>query len=115
MHCQKIIEGLSEIKSEGCLVIVEGKKDRKSLEKFGIKNIIDLKNRPLFEIAENINEKEVVILTDLDYEGRKLFSRLRHDLQRKGIRINNKIRNELFRTRLRNLEGLDSYLKLYEF
>ncbi len=119
MHCQKtmknktLIESLEKIKKENYLVIVEGKKDRTALQSFGINRIVELKNRPLFQVIEDINEDEVVILTDLDSEGRKLFGKLRYFMQRRGIKINNKMRNEIFRTKLRNIEGLDSYLKLY--
>jgi len=113
MKNKKLIESIEEIKKGNYLVLVEGKKDRKALQSFGIRRIIELKNRPLFQVVEAINEKEIIILTDLDSEGRKLFGKLRYFMQRKGIKINNKMRNEIFRTKLRNIEGLDSYLKLY--
>ncbi len=113
MRNKSIIENLEEIKRENYLVIVEGKKDRQALESLGLCKIMELKNRPLFKVIESINEDKVVILTDLDNEGRKLFGKLRHSLQKKGIKINNKMRNELFKSRLRNLEGLDTYLKFY--
>lgn len=109
---QEEIEKIIENKS---LVIVEGKKDRESLINLGINNVICLKNKPLFEFVENLNEKDIVILTDLDLEGRKLFGKLRHLLQRRGFNINNNLRNVLFRSKLRCIEGLDTYLKLSEF
>lgn len=102
---------IKEIKEEGYLVIVEGRKDKEALNELGIDNVIYLKNRPLFEIVEDINERDVVILTDLDVEGRKIFNKLRYLLQRRRIRLHNQIRNTLFRTRLRNIEGLNNYLK----
>lgn len=115
LNNENIIKNIGTIKDMNYLVIVEGKKDMKTLNNFGINNVVSLKNRPLFEIVENVNDREVVLLTDLDSEGRKLFNKLRHLLQRRGVKINNILRNNLFRTKLRNIEGLDSYLKLFDF
>jgi|SRR3989344_2583438 len=106
---EEILKELEKIKNK--LVIVEGIKDKKALEYFGIKKIIYLKNRPLFEIIENINEGEVVILTDLDTEGRKLYNKFRFQLQKKGVKIDNKLRNLLFKSKLRHIEGLAKYLE----
>lgn len=94
-------------------VIVEGVKDRKALEFFGINNFVIL-NKPLFEIVELVagQTKECVILTDLDVEGKKLYSMLSEDLQHRGVRINNNFRNFLFKeTELRQIEGLKNYVK----
>lgn len=105
-----IEEEISKIKKNNYLVIVEGKKDKKALNGLGIINVIFLENRPLFEVVESVNE-DAVILTDLDVEGKKLFNKLRHELQRKGIRLHNKIRIILFKTGLRHIEGLNTYLE----
>ena len=114
-NMQAIGESLEEIKENNYLVIVEGKKDKKALNKLGLSNVVFLENRPLFEFVESIEEENVVVLTDLDSEGRKLFNKIRHQLQRRGVKLHNKIRNNLFKSRLRNIEGLDTYLKLFEF
>jgi len=103
------IEKLKQVK----LIIVEGKKDKAALEKFGIKNIFVL-NGPLYKNIEDISYKykEVVILTDLDKEGRKLFSRLNSRLQERGIKVDNSFREFLFKeTKLRQIEGIDSYIE----
>ena len=60
---------------------------------------------------ESIDEKEIILLTDLDNEGKKLFSLLRKELQRRGVRIDNKLRLELFKTGVKEIEGLASFLK----
>ena len=106
---EQILQELERIRENNYLVIVEGKKDRKALENFGLKNIIYLKNKPLFEIIESVNSKEVIILTDLDLEGRKLFSKLRFNLQKRGVKLDNKLRNLLFKSKLRQIEGLITY------
>ena len=94
-------------KAKEKFVLVEGIKDKRALENLGFKKVITLKNRPLFEVIESINEKEIVLLTDLDAEGKKLFSILRRELERRGIKIDNKLRLELFKTGLRQIEALD--------
>ena len=91
-------------------VIVEGVRDEASLRKLGFSNVSRLSG-PLFKVVEQINDKEVVLLTDLDMEGRFLFSKLSSDLTARGVRIDNSLRQLLFRTELRQIEGLASFLQ----
>ena len=105
---------LNELKSSNKLIIVEGKKDKDSLKKFGITNIVTI-NKPIYELVEHIvnNYKEVIILTDLDKQGKKLYSTLKHNLQKSGVKIDSKFREFLHKnTRLSNIEGLSTYLKI---
>lgn len=108
---ERIRELLDDIREKGLLVLVEGPKDRSALERFGVTNVLCIK-KPLFAVVEEIAEraKEVVILTDLDAEGRRLFARLRRDVQKFGVRVDNRLREVLFKTKLRQVEGLPSYL-----
>jgi len=96
------------------LVIVEGKKDRAALEELGFSNIITL-NKPLYEIVEKINAKRVLVLTDLDKEGKQLYAKLKKDLNKLSIVVDDRLRNLLFKTELRQIEGLTGYLKKFEF
>lgn len=106
-----IEEMLSLIEKEkNSLVIVEGKKDKIALEELGFTNIIIL-DKPLYEVVEQVNDKGVILLTDLDKEGKLLYSKLKKEFDRRGIAIDNKLRNLLFKTELRQIEGLTSYLK----
>ena len=108
---EKIRELLEEIKTRNLLVIVEGPKDVSALNSLGIVNVLSLK-KPLFSVVEDVVSRadEVVLLTDLDEEGKKLYHKLSSDLQRFGVKINNKLRDFLFKTGLRQIEGLPSYL-----
>ena len=102
-------EHIDKIKISKTLVIVEGKKDKKALQNLGIRNIIELNKKPLFEIIENVSikNKNCVILTDLDKKGKELYGKLNSGLQRYGVRIDNKFRDFLFRhTKIRQIEGL---------
>ena len=110
-EAEQIRELLEEIKKKGLLVLVEGPKDKRALESLGITNIMSLK-RPLYAVVEEIasKAKEIVLLTDLDEEGKKLYHKLSVDLQKHGVKINNKLREFLFKTKLRHIEGLATYL-----
>ncbi|MBI2523382.1 toprim domain-containing protein [Candidatus Woesearchaeota archaeon] len=105
-------EHIDKIKQSNQLIIVEGKKDRKALENFGIKNIIELNKKPLFEIIESIshNNEKCIILTDLDKQGKELYGKLNSGLQQRGVKIDNSFRNFLFKnTKLRQIEGMETY------
>lgn len=105
-------EHINKIKQSNQLIIVEGKKDKKALENFGIKNVIELNKKPLFEIIENIsnNNEKCIILTDLDKQGKELYGKLNSGLQQRGVKIDNNFRNFLFKnTKLRQIEGLETY------
>ena len=108
---EQILELLDDIRKKGILVVVEGIKDKRALELLDIKNILTLK-RPLYAVVEEIAEKakEVVLLTDLDGEGKKLYHKLSVDLQKHGVKIDNRLREFLFKTELRHIEGLATYL-----
>ena len=106
-----MLKELQRLVSEQPLIIVEGKNDKIALEKLGLKNIITLK-KPLYQVAEEITVKKIVILTDLDSAGKKIYSKLRRDLSQRGVTIDNRFRNFLFRyTKLRQIEGLANYVE----
>jgi 5S rRNA maturation endonuclease (ribonuclease M5) len=107
---EKIIEELNKIMDK--TVIVEGIKDKRALEHFGFQNIVILK-KGIFETCEEIskNEKKVVILTDLDSEGKKLYSVIYENLTRSNVKVEPSFREFLFReTGLRQIEGLVKYV-----
>jgi len=111
MDClEDIKDEIKILKASNKLIIVEGKKDVASLKELGLKNIRQLSG-PLFETIESIEDKEVVLLTDLDAEGKKLYSNLKRQLDRRGVRIDNNLRNLLFKMKLSHIEGLSHYIK----
>lgn len=109
---QSLEEWATELKSSNLLVLVEGKKDKEALELLGITNVITI-SRPIYQIVELISEitNQVVILTDLDPEGRRLYSKLKHQLQKRKVKVDCRFREFLIReTKLTNIEGLTHYL-----
>lgn len=110
---QNLKDWISALKQSKKLILVEGKKDKKALEKLGIKNILTLK-KPLYKVIEEIAEKnkECILLFDLDSEGKKLYSKLKHQLQKHKVKIDRKFREFLFKhTKLTQIEGLLKYME----
>lgn len=111
---QEFLEEIEKLRQSGKLIIVEGKKDIKALSIFGVK-AVEI-NGPLEIFAEKIakEHKEIVLLTDLDPTGRKLYSRLNHYFSQLGVKVNNDFRNYLYRnTKLRQIEGIKKYIENY--
>ncbi len=108
---EEVQKALDGIRQKNLLVVVEGLKDVRALNALGITNILSLK-KPLYAVVEDIADiaKEVVLLTDLDDEGKKLYYVLSRDLQKHGVKIDNRLREALFKTPLRHVEGLAGFL-----
>lgn len=105
---------VQKIKNSNILIIVEGKKDKIALTKLGIINIMELNKKPLFQVVEEISNsnEECMILTDLDKKGKEIYGKLNSNLQKNGVKVNNKFREFLFKhTKLRQIEGLTAYLE----
>lgn len=109
------LEGwISEVNKSASLIIVEGKRDHAALIHIGIKNeVVELSKKALFEVIEYVSDQasKVIILTDLDSEGKKLYSTLKSGLLERGVTIDRFFREWLFaNTKLRQIEGFVSYL-----
>ena len=106
---------IEKIKISNTLITVEGKKDKIALQKLGLTNIMELNKKPLFQIVEEVSasNEECIILTDLDKKGKEIYGKLNSNLQKHGVKVNNKFREFLFKhTKLRQIEGIDSYLEI---
>jgi 5S rRNA maturation endonuclease (ribonuclease M5) len=106
------LEAASKFKN--WVVIVEGKNDAAALKKLGFSSIIILKNGPNYKAVESVDKDKVIILTDLDAEGKKIYSELKKEFNNRGVFVDDTIRELLFRTELRQIEGLTRYLEGYE-
>ncbi len=109
-------EWLAYLQKKQALILVEGQSDKKALESLGIQKIQTIAQQPFYKIAEALQEKEIIILTDLDAEGKRLFAKLNRYCQQHGIKIDNKPREFLFKhTTLTQIEGLQKYLLTQNF
>ena len=105
----EVSEFLERLAATEKAVIVEGKKDKSALEAIGVSTIFCIDKQPLYLVAEQVaaSNKKVVILSDLDNEGKKIYSKLRTHLQFLGVEVDNYFREFLFRkTKLRQVEGM---------
>ncbi len=106
-------EWLAALREERVPIVVEGPSDRAALEAFGITTITTLSRTPLYTVVEDIGRisKRVIILTDLDKEGKRLYSRLKQSFDRAGVQVDTLYREWLFKeTRLSHIEGLINYV-----
>ncbi len=112
MELEQIYTEIDNVRTK--TVLVEGRNDKRALEKLGFTNIVPLSG-PLYQMVEKVeDEDEVLILTDLDSHGRRLYRYFYNELTKRGVRINNRLRQMLFGTHIRQIEGLDNYLRRLE-
>lgn len=112
-EAEELHDWLERLGDSEKLIVVEGAKDESALESLGISRIFVLGKRPIFKTVEEIVSiaEDVIILTDLDKEGKKLYGKLSTSLQERGVVVDNFFREWLFRnTKLRQIEGIVGYL-----
>jgi 5S rRNA maturation endonuclease (ribonuclease M5) len=117
---KRVLEILATEASSGTPILVEGRKDLKSLKRLGVKgDIVTVKTsgRTLLDVLreiENRKKEKVILLMDFDRRGRELTSRLTKSLEATGIKPNLVLWRELFSLvgrDVKDIEGLASYLE----
>ncbi|ADC69339.1 TOPRIM domain protein [Methanocaldococcus sp. FS406-22] len=118
-YFEKLLEVIEELKieAEEKPIIVEGKRDVESLEKLGVEGtFIIIAKTPIYLIADELvrkRVKEVILLTDFDRRGRMLAKAIVEEFRHRGIKVNTKIRHEIFiytNSGIRDIESLFSYV-----
>lgn len=66
-------------------ILVEGKKDEEALASFGIKNVEPLNGRPIYKIAEDFKNEDVLLLLDNDEAGKELQKKVIREFERIGV------------------------------
>ncbi len=107
-----------EIKKIGDIpILVEGRKDRQALTRFGVKNILDISGRTPEKVLDqtlNNNINTIIVLTDFDEEGEKKSKQFTKLFEANGIKVNSKARykiKSLINTH--QIEGLNSFIKSF--
>jgi len=110
---QKLIERLNDEAENGAVIVVEGARDKESLESLGVTGrIVSLQNsrRNTFSFAEQFEgEENVIVLMDFDRQGVFLANRLARVLNYHSIHANLLLWRELrslTRSELRSVEEL---------
>ena len=76
MEKNALIQFIQELKKANKLIIVEGIKDKRALNKLGVNNyIVSLSKKQVYAVIEDVSKitTEVIILTDFDKKGKELF------------------------------------------
>jgi 5S rRNA maturation endonuclease (ribonuclease M5) len=109
---QEIYKFLTDLRkiSKNVPIIVEGKRDKQLLSRFGIKNVLTLSGKNYFDLIEEIpeNVQRVVLLVDIDPQGEKIFKKLKRLLEQSNIEV-----EESFRERFKSF-GVKEVEKLEE-
>ena len=92
---QELKEIIDDLKKDRRKKLVEGKKDKEALNKLGIKQIETINTKPLREITRKENEKEVILLTDFDREGKSKSSQLIRLYRAEGIKTDLNYKKQL--------------------
>ncbi len=94
-------------------VIVEGKRDREVLKKRGVKNILDISGKRFADILDLLEGKtgEVILLTDLDPQGEKIYRKIKELLVSQGFRVREDFREFLRKEDIIHIEDLDEGFK----
>ena len=103
----------SDIVRSDAVVLVEGPKDEVALKLLGIEKVYALNKQPLYVVVEELSLvcSEVILLTDIDVEGDKLFTKLRCDFIASGVKVVVSFREWLSKnTSVRQVEDLSGYV-----
>lgn len=115
---QKLIQRLSDEAENGSVIVVEGVRDKKSLESMGIRGrivCIQSSRRSTFSFAEQLDgEKNVIILMDFDRQGVYLANRLSRVLNSQSIHANVVLWRELRGLTRSDLRSIEELPRLYE-
>lgn len=116
----RVIQELIQLNKE-IPVIVEGRKDERTLRELGLEGIVIRLNKGLsiFRICEELAKRhdKAVILTDWDRRGGQLSRSLRDGLEANGIQYNENIRAKiayLCKKDIKDVESLGKHLARLE-
>jgi 5S rRNA maturation endonuclease (ribonuclease M5) len=116
---ERVIELIHKLEnqSETTPILVEGKNDRISLRKLGIRGqIICVKNsgQILYDVLDDITSSEIILLVDFDDYGTSLAKNIIQHLENKRIKVNAHFWRRLkalVRRDVKDIEGFSSYLE----
>lgn len=109
---EAFLEALRKADDGRTLFIVEGKRDVAALKEQGVRNVAETDTN-LYLFCERVAKKwkRACVLTDLDAEGKRLHGKIRGHLTQMGVHVVDEPREALFKTTLRQVEGLVGHLQ----
>ncbi|KXA90929.1 hypothetical protein AKJ63_02095, partial [candidate division MSBL1 archaeon SCGC-AAA259D18] len=116
---EKTLEEIREWSAKGTPIIVEGKKDERSLRKMGMGGPIyeiPKRGKTLLNSLEDLpDHDEIIVLTDFDRSGEELSKFCEKHLKKLGTTVLMDLRDRLrryVRKAVKDIEGMDSFLRL---
>lgn len=117
---QRVLECLVQESSNGTAIIVEGKKDVRTLRRLCVQGkIICAKTagKSRLDLLKQIEEggfREVILLFDFDRRGREWTETVKENLERARVKLNLEFSNDLqalVGREVKDIEGLASYIE----
>ena len=115
---ERLVQKLIAKSKLGMPIIVEGRKDERSLRRLGIEgNILCMKSAGVgfFDFIERVKpSREAIVLTDFDWEGKQLSLQLLKELTSNRIKADDSFRKQfraLCRSEVRSVEELADYME----
>ncbi len=89
-------------------VLVEGKRDKRALSKFGVRNIFTLEGKRLSDLPDLLEGySEVILLLDLDKHGERIKEKVKTILESQGYILIEELREELRSMGIIHVEDID--------
>lgn len=114
---QAIIDELASRAERGAVILVEGRRDRASLEALGVRGrIVMTSQRQLFNLAERVSQQnvDVIILSDWDERGEEVARNVEVFLKSNGARPDCEPRKKLrilSKKEIKDIESLHGYIE----
>lgn len=111
---KKFVVIIEKTKLDNYIVVVEGKNDEEALRNLGLVETYVLKKGKNIRESIDLLVKHckitkydyVIILTDFDFEGKKLYKEIKNKLIQEGVKINDNLRNAVSKIEISHIEGL---------
>ena len=113
----RLLERLNQKADGGIPIIVEGRNDRRALNRLGIRGeIIPVKNssKGLADILDEVQGSSAVIFVDFDDEGVTLGKIIKEHLEERGVKVDYLLWRQigkLLRRNVKDVEGIPSFLE----
>jgi len=114
----EVLSALAEESAKGTIILVEGSKDVEALRASGVEGpIVTVKTggKSFLDVISELESKtsKVILLLDFDRRGKQGTNRLKHDLEKAGIKVDLNFWFGLLKSvgkDVQCVEGLNAYL-----
>ena len=114
----EILSALAQESAKGTIILVEGKKDVETLRALGVEGpIVTVKTggKSFLDVVSELETKtsKVILFLDFDRRGKQGTNRLRHGLERAGLKVDLEFWLGLLKSigkDVQCVEGLNAYL-----